>query len=213
MSGAAYLVGSGQDGVLAQVAKQAARSLHRARPRIAVSYAPVHGDDAGLRFMSERMPRLFPGAELETIEQDRAVVDRADMVFVSGGDPTGGAKELARTGAGAWIREANGRGVPVMGVSAGSILLGDWWIDWPDDEEEDPALERTTIIRCIGAVAGHVFDTHDEEGDWQELRIAAALLRRRNENPTFLGIPTGGGLVFDGAGAMVVVGEPPFRVD
>jgi peptidase E len=186
--------------------------LARPSPRVAVTYAPVHGDARGLRFMSERMPRLFPGATLEAIGDDRAVVDRADLVFVSGGDPTAGAKVLGRTGAGAWIREANARGVPAMGVSAGAILLGEWWVDWPEDEEEDAQLDRTELVKCTGVVSGHVFDTHDEEEGWQELRTAAELLRRRGEATTLVGIPTGGALIFDGLGGMEVVGNPPFRL-
>jgi hypothetical protein len=208
----AYLVGSGQDGVLAQVAARALRDIGRGTPRVAVTYAPVHGDARGLRFMSERMPRLFPGAFLETIEDAPAALDAADLVFVSGGDPTAGAKALASGGAGERIREACARGVPAMGVSAGAILLGDWWVDWPEDEEDDPQLERTQLVRCTGVVAGHVFDTHDEEGGWEELRTAAELLRRRGEDARLFGIPTGGALVFDREGGMEVVGNPPFHL-
>jgi hypothetical protein len=211
--GKAYLVASGQDGLLAQVARRAMRELRLSAPRVAVTYAPVHGDARGLRFMSERMPGLFPGATLATLDDDAGALDRADLVFVSGGDPTGGARVLAETGLGARIREACARGVPAMGVSAGAILLGEWWVDWPDDEEdEDPQLQRTRLVRCTGVVAGHVFDTHDEEGGWEELRTAAELLRRRGESARLLGIPTGGALVFDGEGGMEVVGNPPFRL-
>src|SRR5579883_133812 len=105
----AYLVGSGQDGVLAQVAARAARELGQAAaPRVAVTYAPVHGDPGGLRFMSGRMARLFPGAAaIETADDDPAAVDRADLVFVSGGDPTLGARVLEDTGLAARIREAH----------------------------------------------------------------------------------------------------------
>ena len=86
--GRVYLVASGQDGLLGQMAARAMRDIGKTSPRVAVSYAPVEGDERGLRFMSERMPRLFPGATLEAIERDRSVVDRADLVFVSGGDAT-----------------------------------------------------------------------------------------------------------------------------
>ncbi|HEX8792706.1 MAG TPA: hypothetical protein VF765_17280, partial [Polyangiaceae bacterium] len=114
--GRVYLVASGQDGLLGQMAQRAMRDIGKKSPRIAVSYAPVEGDGQGVRFMSERMPRLFPGATLEVIGSDRAVVDRADLVFVSGGDPTQGAKVLARTGAAGWMREAHARGTAMMGV-------------------------------------------------------------------------------------------------
>lgn len=186
------------------------RDVGKKNPRIAVSYAPVEGDRRGLRFMSERMPRLFPGATLEAIEHDRHVVDGADLVFVSGGDPTHGAKVLARTGAAGWMREAHARGTPMMGVSAGAIDLGAWWIDWPEDE--DAPEEQADLVACTGVLPGHVFDTHDEVDGWEELHVAARLLARRGEKARFLGIPTKGALVFDEHGAMEVVGEPPFAL-
>jgi cyanophycinase-like exopeptidase len=196
--------------VLAQVAQRALRDLNTKEPRIAVTYAAIRGHAQGLRFMRQQMPHLFPRAVLCAIESDRTVVDRADLIFVSGGDPTEGAKVLESTGAGQWIREAGARGVPVMGVSAGAILLGEWWVDWP--EEDDPQLEHTKLAACLRMVPGHVFDTHDEDDDWQELRTAAELLRRRGQDLCLLGIPTGGALIFDGAGGMEVVGSPPFRL-
>jgi putative intracellular protease/amidase len=208
--GTVYLVGSGQDGVLEQVARRAVHALGKDRPRVAVTYAPVSGDARGLKFMTDRMGRLFPGAVLETIEDDPAVVERADLVFVSGGDPTLGAKVLEASGAAQWLRQASARGVPVMGVSAGSIVLGAWWADWPEDDSEE--LDDIRLVACTRVVDGHVFDTHNEEDGWDELRIVAELCDRRGESARFLGIPTGGALVFAAGGGMEVVGEPPFTL-
>jgi cyanophycinase-like exopeptidase len=165
----------------------------------------------GLTFMSQRMPPLFPDAVLETIDLDPTVVERADLIFVSGGDPTLGADVLERSGASAWIRAAHARGTPVMGVSAGAIVLGQWWVRWPDDDEDDEQLERTSLVRCLGIVADHVFDTHNEEDDWDELRVAARLVQRQGQAAVFVGIPTRGALVCTG-GSIEVVGEPPFRL-
>jgi hypothetical protein len=213
MSGIVYLVASGHDGLLQKVARRAYETLGKKRPRIAVTYAPV-GDDARLlAFMRDRMPGLFPDGVLETIEEDPSALERADLVFVSGGDPTLGAKVLADAGSGDRIRAAMARGTPTVGVSAGSILLGDWWADWPDDEVEGEELvARTSLVRCTGVVAGHVFDTHNEEDDWDELRIVAALARREGHRARFLGIPTGGALVFGADGALEVIGAAPFEL-
>jgi hypothetical protein len=202
--------------VLAEVAARAVRDLGKDRPRVAVSYAPVAGDEAGLRFMSERMPRLFPGAVLEAVVDDRSVVDRADLAFVSGGDPVLGARVLQESGAAAWLREASARGTPMMGVSAGAIVLGAWWADWPEDD--DPELERTELLECSGVLARQVFDTHDEEDGWGELHTVARLLERRGllQTTRITGIPTGGAVVYGAAdvgdGEPEVVGNPPFRL-
>jgi hypothetical protein len=212
MSGTAYLVASGQDGLLPQVAQRAYRALGKARARVAVTYAPVAGDAAGLKFMRDRMSGLFPDAIFESLDDDPTALDRADLVFVSGGDPTLGAIVLEQAGASAALREAHARGTPLMGVSAGAILLGDWWVKWPDEGDDDADLQRTSLVKCTGVVAGHVFDTHNEEDDWDELRIAARLVERAGERAVFLGIPTGGALVVAGDGSIEVVGEQPFRL-
>lgn len=100
-----------------------------------------------------------------------------------------------------------------MGVSAGAILLGAWWADWPEDD--DAGLESTPLLECTGVVPRHVFDTHDEDDGWGELRTVATLLERRGLHRTtrLTGIPTGGALVYDSPHAEPeVVGNPPFRL-
>ncbi len=223
MRGTSYLVGSGEDALLALVAERARKAIGKKAMTVAVSYAPVAGNTSGLKFMSERMPRLFPGAVVERFSvkgesgamrsnEVRVIIDRADLVFVSGGDPTLGARLLDDSGASEWIREAQTRGTATMGVSAGSIALGAWWADWPDDESghESEQLARTALVPGIGAVPGHVFDAHNEEDDWDELRLVAQLCAARGETARFLGIATGGAVIFSGDGSMESVGNPPF---
>jgi len=220
--GAVYLVGSGQDGLLPRIAARAYDALGKRHARVAITYAPVAGDAPGLKFMSGRMSRLFPDAKLERFSvpgedarmsatEARAVIDRADLVFVSGGDPTLGAKVLKHAGASAWIRQANARGVPLMGVSAGTIALGAWWADWPEEEdlEREVDLARTKLVECIGAVPC-VFDTHNEEDDWDELRIVAKLCTQHRKKARFIGVPTGDAVVYHGDGTLETVGVEPF---
>ena len=192
--------------------------------RVAVSYAPVAGSARGLKFMSQRMPGLFPGATVERFavagekgatppDEARAIVERADLVFVSGGDPSLGARLLEASGASAWIRAAHARGAATMGVSAGSIALGAWWADWPDGRErrrERSSSDARVSSQESGRGRGHVFDTHNEEDDWDELRVVATLCAAHGKTARFLGIPTGGALIFHGDGSMETVGTPPF---
>jgi cyanophycinase-like exopeptidase len=226
MRGTSYLVGSGEEAVLARVAKRAREAMGKRPVRVAVSYAAVAGSAEGLAFMSERMPRLFPDALVERFaiageadatrpEDARAIVERADLVFVSGGDPTLGARLLDASGASAWIRDAHARGAATMGVSAGSITLGAWWAEWPEDEsgDESEQLARTDLVPGIGAVADHVFDTHNEEDDWDELRLVAKVCAARGKRARFIGIPSGGAVVFHGDGSMEAVGKPAFVLE
>lgn len=207
--GPVYLVATG-DALLPKVARRAYDALGKSRARVAVSYAPVARDPRGLKFMSERMTRLFPDATLEPLDS-RADADRADLIFVSGGDPTLGAKVLEQTGASEWLRSASARGAAVMGVSAGAIALGAWWADWGDDDEDDDESAAAALVRCAGVVPGIVFDTHNEEDDWDELRIVSRLCGRAGEKARFVGIPSGGALVFRD-GEMEVVGHRPFEL-
>ena len=71
--------------------------------------------------------------------------------------------------------------------------------------------ERTTrassspapsLVAGIGAVTGHVFDTHNEEDDWDELRLVARSARRAARRPASSASPRGGALVFHGDGSM-----------
>jgi cyanophycinase-like exopeptidase len=223
MKGTSYLVGSGEEGLLSRIAERARQAIGKAKVRVAVSYAPVAGDAQGLKFMSDRMARLFPGAALSRFavageegatrpDEARATVERADLVFVSGGDASLGARLLDASGASAWIRDAHARGAATMGVSAGSIALGAWWAEWPEDEtgDESEQLARTGLVAGIGVVGDHVFDTHNEEDDWDELRLVARLCASRGKAARFLGIPAGGALVFHRDGSMEPVGKPPF---
>jgi hypothetical protein len=223
MSGTSYLVGSGEETLLTRVAQRAREAIGKPRVQVAVSYAAVAGDARGLEFMSQRMARLFPGTVLSRFavagedgatppEVARAIVEGADLVFVSGGDASLGVRLLDESGASAWIRDAHARGAATMGVSAGSIALGAWWAEWPEDEtgDENEQLARTGLVAGIGVVTDHVFDTHNEEDDWDELRLVAKLCAARGKAARFLGIPSGGALVFHGDGSMEPVGKPPF---
>jgi hypothetical protein len=219
-AGAVFLVGSGQDALLGEVAKRALAATKKKSPRVAVSYAPIAESKQGLGFMRKMIGRLFPGAKTEpfavkgepdamTERAARAVVEQADVVFVSGGDPVLGAKLLCDAGAHEWLAEARARGAAIMGVSAGSIVLGAFWAEWPVDIPKDDPNEGATLVPCTGVAGDLVIDTHNEEDDWDELRVVQRLVKRTKKKARFVGIPTGGAIVVGEGGRFEAVGNAP----
>jgi len=100
------------------------------------------------------------------------VLERADAVFVSGGDVAEGMDVLrARDGVIACLRKRFEAGVPFMGLSAGSIMLARGWVRWADEENSS----SDTLFDCLG-FAPLYCDVHDEGGGWGELRALLDLL-------------------------------------
>lgn len=159
---------------LAALLRQALASTGRAEPRVAYIGA-ASGDDAGF---FRRLARVLEqaGAGAVTLaptcgqaprREDllRRALAESDAIFVSGGDVDAGMKVLAATGAAALLRERLDAGIPYIGLSAGSILLGTEWIAW-DESAGEPAVR---VFPCLG-FAPLICDTHSEDDDWSELR-------------------------------------------
>jgi hypothetical protein len=81
------------------------------------------------------------------------------------------------------LRELFARGKPFFGLSAGSIMLAKEWVRWPDPDN----LESAELFTCLG-FAPVICDTHDEEGDFEELQAALAL---KPDGSVGYGIPSG----------------------
>jgi hypothetical protein len=79
-------------------------------------------------------------------------------------------------------------GKPMLGLSAGSLMLARDWVAFPDPDDDSKAR----LFDCIGAAPVHV-DAHSEEDDWSELRTLVALLHRRGDKE-----PLGYGLTKQG---------------
>lgn len=182
------------------------------RPRVAYSLAAAGPDATLCRFAHRLAPDVFRGASVERFtvrgepdampaKKAQAIVARADLVFLSGGDPVLGARILRDSGAAAWLCRARAGGVALAGGSAGAILLGAWWADWS---------RRPSLVRCTAIVADVVVDAHAERAGWPELHGLANLLRGRRRGLRFLGIPTGTGLIVEGDDRLEVVGHPVF---
>jgi cyanophycinase-like exopeptidase len=221
--GAVYLAASSHEATLRELASRARATIARSPLRVAATYAAAGGPMADR--MNHFLARLFPGATIERFtvagERDampaakaRALVENADVIFVGGGDPVQGARLLVAAGADAWLRDARARGVACMGISAGSIMLGAWWAEWPDPEEVgDAPHDGGELVRCAQVVPDLVVDCHAEEDDFAELRLVREMLADRPAPlPRFLGLPTGTAIVVGPDGSVTSIGGPPAAV-
>jgi len=132
------------------------------------------------------------------LEKTRAILESADMVFISGGDVEAGMEVLAKRQILPFLRQLFESGKPFFGSSAGSIMLGREWVRW-EDPDDDATM---SVFPCMG-FAPIVCDTHGEAEEWEELR---ALLRLTAEGTLGYGIPTGAGLCVCPDGTLEALG-------
>lgn len=200
-TGKVYLVGSSHGDMLGAVFRRISADLGGGRPTVAVSFAaqPRVTGDSQTRALAQA---AFPGGEVRrfsvadepgamTHDQARAIVEGADVVFVSGGDPVLAARRLRSAGADAWLKMARARGAACVGLSAGSIALGECWASWRDDDPDG----EPDIVPCLGVAPGVVIDCHAEDDDWEELRAVQRRLGAASARLTFAGVGHGSALV------------------
>jgi cyanophycinase-like exopeptidase len=136
----------------------------------------------------------------QKLGKTRAILESADMVFMSGGDVEAGMEVLEERQILHLLHELFKRGKPFFGSSAGSVMLGRQWVRWEDPNDDATA----SLFPCVG-LAPIVCDTHGEAEEWEELR---ALLRLMPEGAVGYGIPTGAGLCVCPDGALKALGVP-----
>ena len=66
-----------------------------------------------------------------------------------------------------------------MGLSAGAMMLGACWAEWPDAAEEGVPHDDGALVACSGVVPDLVVDCHAEEDGWAELNMVHAMLVER----------------------------------
>jgi len=212
-----FLIGSPTPPLLKLVGERAAAASKKSRPHVAVSMTTMLGHPHGPGYLTKTMEAMFPHGTIErfTVEGEpdamptgdaKAIVARADIVFVPGGDPVAGAKRLVASGADGWLRAARDRGAVFVGISAGSIALGAWWGEWRDDGDDAPP----ELVRCTSVAESFVFDAHAEADHWIELRLVARALHRRHRHLRYVGLPTGAAVEIDADGALHPIGVEPF---
>jgi cyanophycinase-like exopeptidase len=130
----------------------------------------------------------------------RAVLEEADIVFVSGGDVEEGMRVLEETEMIEPLQSLYRQGKPFFGISAGSIMLARHWVRWRDPKDDSTA----ELFPCLG-IARVLCDTHGEGDGWEELK---ALVRLAPPRAIGHGIVSGSALVVrPGGGVSAVWGE------
>jgi peptidase E len=132
-------------------------------------------------------------------------LERADFVFVGGGDVEAGMAVLRKAELVAPLQAAAERGVVFAGMSAGAIMLGERWVRWPRPDAGDDEAET---YECLG-LAPCSLDTHGEGDEWRETRSFAAVRARELEREAkAYGVTSGGALIVTGSGKMQARGQP-----
>jgi peptidase E len=187
------------------------RATGKRRPRIA--YVGAAANDS--RAFGAMIQRLVFGTVADVVPVDltrtstptsviRADLAAADMVFFTGGEVERGIQLVDDRGLAPYVRRLAAQGMPMEGVSAGSIMLGSHWVRFLDDDDT-----KGEAFRCLGVVPAS-FDTHDEADGWGELLALARLLARRKKERSVYGIASGGCALFEG-GRVHAIGKPLVR--
>jgi cyanophycinase-like exopeptidase len=179
-----------------------------AGPSIAYIGAASGDDKSFFKMISGFMRRCGAGnVELAPLaggriklDRTRSILERADMIFISGGDVEEGMEVLEERGMVPFLSELYRGGKPFFGLSAGSIMLAREWIVWDDPNDDS----TSSAFPCMG-FAPILCDTHAEDEGWEELR---ALLLISPEGTLGYGIPASAGLCVRPGGELEALGMP-----
>jgi cyanophycinase len=114
---------------------------------------------------------------------DRAFLERAQLIVLAGGDVRLGWNTFEKTGMKDGILDRYARGAVLVGVSAGAVQLGRYGV-----VETPEATELLDVFKLVPMVV----DTHDEGTEWARL---SATIHSLEGAATGLGIPAGGGVI------------------
>ena len=130
-----------------------------------------------------RVRRVCIASTKADIEKAKQVMQKAEVIFMSGGDAEEGMKILENKKLTGFFRDLVQQGKLILGASAGTIMMSEKWVRW-DDPENDASAEH---FSCLG-LAPVICDTHAEGDDWVELKTAVQL---EKEGAIGYGIPSG----------------------
>jgi cyanophycinase-like exopeptidase len=169
----------------------------------------AHGDDRGFfsfmaNFLLEagaaRVNHALISPEKADLKNAQEILGSADMVYVGGGDVEEGIRTLKKKNMADYLRSLYENGKPFFGVSAGAIMLAKKWVRWRDPDDDSTA----ELFPCLG-FASIICDTHGEQEDWEELKVA---LKLANEGEKGYGIVSGTALKVYPTGEVQAMGGP-----
>jgi peptidase E len=130
-----------------------------------------------------RVQRVVIAHPKADIAKAKALLQRADVIFMSGGDAEEGMRILKEKKMDSFIRDRAKEGKLILGMSAGTIMMSQEWVGWRDPDDDTTA----GLYSCLG-LAPVICDTHAEGDDWVELKVA---LQLKPEGAVGYGIPSG----------------------
>lgn len=130
--------------------------------------------------------RLVPS---QPSREDISFIEDADVILLSGGDVELGWHTFEQNGLRELIPRKRFDGAILMGVSAGAIQLGLGCLS------NSAQPKQIDMFRFAPFYVG----AHDEENDWWDLR---ALVNLSPNDTRAIGIPTGGGAVYQSDGTL-----------
>ncbi len=117
-----------------------------------------------------RVHRVVIAAPDADLNKARTLIQGADVVFFSGGDMEVGMDVLRQKNMVEFFREMAQQDKLFIGVSAGSIMMAQAWVSWPE-----PGGDASPGLYDCLALVPFLCDTHAEKDDWFELKTALEL--------------------------------------
>ena len=187
-----YLLAGGREGSTRstnQILQEVFREIGKVSPSIA--YVGVASDDNRIfyQFIADmiknsgtcKVNRVLICSPKADLSKAKGTLESADAIFISGGDVEMGIQVLEEKNMAGFLQGLYKQGKLFFGASAGSITLAREWVRWKDPNDDSTA----ELFPCLG-LAPIICDTHAEDDDWAELKMA---LKLSEDNVQGYGIP------------------------
>jgi cyanophycinase-like exopeptidase len=207
-----YLIAGGRGSSNKTLIRAVFAEIAQPDPLIAYVGAANSDDKSFYKFMGDEITRAgncrlnhaiiaSPKADLDKAQE---ILQKADAVFISGGDVEAGMTVLKSKNILSIFRDLYLEGKVFFGVSAGSIMMGKEWVRWTNPDDDSTA----GLFPCMGLIPV-ICDTHAEADDWEELKTAIQL---KAEAGAGYGIPSGACLKVDPDGRLEALGGAVTRL-